>query len=185
MGVGVLVGFILLVFILLSAPVLFYILNRKGHKKSAWLISITIILFCFSFFFTNKIASLSFTKTDAIADLKLAKVELTDDFKIISNEVEGMPERFQTTVLEISKNDAKKLIKEIRSGKEFKTRKEDFIFWNERRNGVKNQIVTTDYKFYDEYIRESYYKEDEYIPTIMIVRLKLNSDTLIFERIEN
>jgi hypothetical protein len=55
--------------------------------------------------------------------------------------------------------------------------------WDEK--SVRNKIVFTDYLWNNEYIRESYFRQDNYVPTLMIVSLKENSDTLTFERIED
>jgi hypothetical protein len=101
--------------------------------------------------------------------------------------VDGMPERFQDTEIQITETDKERIISEIKNGKNFKKSQKSRILydqtWNE--NGIKNKVVFTDYYFNEQFIRESYYRKDEYVPILMIVSLSENSNILKFSRIED
>ena len=186
MGVGVLFGAVIGLIILICSPLSYFILKKNGKKKLGIIISIVLALIVVVPLLSIALEGTFYNKTNAKDDLKLANLKLNDDFEIISNKVTGMPERFQYTELRLTKNDRNRIISEIKNGVNFKTSSETRILQNEMWNekGIRNKVVSTDYLFRNEYIREAYFRQDNYVPTLMIVSLKENSDTLTFERIE-
>jgi hypothetical protein len=186
MGVGVVYIAIIGLIILICSPIAYFILTKLGKKKlgiavAIILASIVIIpLLCSSFEGTF------YNKTDAKEDLRLANLKLDDDFEIISNNVSGMPERYQYTKLKLTEKDKNRIIAEIKNGKGFKESNEtDLLYtemWNEK--SVRNKVIDTNYLFGDGYIRESYFREGEYVPIHITVSLSADSDTLDLERIE-
>ena len=55
--------------------------------------------------------------------------------------------------------------------------------WNE--NSPRNKIVFINYSFNNQYIRESYYREKNYVPTLMEISLTENSNILELSRMED
>lgn len=98
-----------------------------------------------------------------------------------------MPERFQKTTLKITENDKIRLIREIENGKDFDIRKSSCVFlcFEHPKELESNKSYFVNYKFNEEYVRESYFKKDDYVPIIMVVSLSLESNKLEYERIEN
>lgn len=186
MGVGVLIGFFILVFLVI---IFIWLLIRTVKRKSkVGIIFYGIILIALlSIFFMNDIDEILYSKSDAKKDLQLANLVLNDDFEIIKNEVVGMPERFQKTELKISELDKNRIISEIKNGENFKKLNQSRVLydqmWNE--NSPRNKIVFTNYFYNDHYIRESYYREKEYVPILMEISLTENSNILELERIED
>ena len=187
MGLGTLIGYVIILLLLILSPFIFFIFRKNGKTKIGIIISGIIVLVCVSFLFTNTIASFSHSRTDVKKDLKYANIELLEDFEILKNEVTGMPERFQKTILKITENDKDRLISEIENGEKFKIRKNSCVFlcYDYPNELVSNKSYFVNYKFNDEYIRESYFKKDEYVPIIMVVSLSMESNKLEYERIEN
>jgi hypothetical protein len=187
LGVGVLVGYAIILLLLILSPIIFFIFRKNGKTKIGLLISGVIIFFCISFLFTNTIASFSFSQSDVEKDLDYANIELIEDFEILNNEVTGMPERFQKTTLKITENDKIRLIREIENGKDFDIRKSSCVFlcFEYPKELESNKSYFVNYKFNEEYVRESYFKKDDYVPIIMVVSLSLESNKLEYERIEN
>ena len=187
MGIGVLYGAIIGLIILICSPLSYFILKKRGKRKLGIVIAIVLALIVIIPLLSLGLEGRFYNKTDAMEDLKLANLKLNDDFEIISNKVTGMPERFQYTELRLTKKDRNRIIYEIKNGVNFKKSKKTRILRNEMwgKNSIRNEVVFTDYQWNNEFIRESYYRQDNYVPTLMIVSLKENSDTLRFERIEN
>ena len=187
MGVGVLYGAILGIIILICSPLSYYILNKNGKRKAGIITATVLALIVLVPLFSIATAGEFYTKSAAKDDLKLANLKLNDDFEIISNKVEGMPERFQYTKLKLTKNDRNRIITEIKNGVNFKNSSETEILkeemWSEK--SKRNTIVYTDYFYNNDYVRESYYRKDDYVPILMTVYLNENSDTLTLSRIED
>ena len=187
MGMGLIFGLIFLIILLFLAPITYFILKRNGKPKLAILFASLIVLFVARIIFTNNIDEVLYFKSDARKDLQLANIVLNDDFEIIKNEVVGMPERLQKTELKISKRDKNRIINEIKNGKSFKKLSESAVLysqmWNE--NSPRNKIVFTNYFFNNQYIRESYYREKDYLPTLMEISLTEKSNILELNRIED
>ena len=186
MGVGLLIGlFILLFLVIIFICLLISTINRRS-KKGILIYSI-ILIGLLSIFFTNNIDEFLYSKSDAKKDLKLANLFLNDDFKIIKNEVVGMPERFQMTEIEISERDKIRIINEIKNGKSFKKAKNTRVLYSQiwNKNCYKNKVIFTNYIINERYIRESYYKEKEYVPILMEISLTEKSNILELSRTED
>mgnify|MGYP006094324579 CR=1 FL=1 len=184
MGVGLLIGAAIAFILLISSLIGSIVLWKKGRKVFGGICG-GIFLLCISIFFTNSIASFSFSKDDARKDLEYANIELNDDFEIIENKVTGMPERFQKTELLISIKDAQRIIDEIKKGEDFNISRTSNILWQERRDGERNKIVTTNYKYRDHFYREGYFRENNYVPIHIIVKFKEGSNILEYDRNED
>ena len=186
MGVGLLIGFlILMILIIISLVSLWYFTIKKKSKVGVIVSSIGLV-FLITIIFTNEIDQLTHSKSDVREDLKFAKIVLNEDFDILQNEVYGMPERFQETRIKISTSDLNRLIKEIKSDPKYHHSEQEQILRDEMySNPKKNSIVTASYKYRDNVIRESYFKEDDYIASLFIVRLKENQNVLEYKRIED
>jgi hypothetical protein len=186
MGVGVLYGVITGLVILICSPISYFILQKSGRKKSGIVVATILALIVIIPFLSIVLEGTFYSKTDVIADLKLANLKLDDNFEIISNKVTGIPERYQYTELKLAARDIDRIISEIKNGKNFRRLTETRMLYNEMWNekNIRNKVIFTDYLLGDKYTRESYYRHDDYVPILMIVSLKANSDTLAFERIE-
>ena len=186
MGVGFLIGFFILIFLVI---IFIWLLIRAIRKRSKLGIIVygIILVALLSIFFTNNLDEVSYSKSDARKDLQLANLVLNDDFEIIKNEVVGMPERFQKTKLKISERDKIRIINEIKNGKSFKKLNESRALysqmWNEK--SPRNKIVFTNYLYNNQYIRESYYREKEYVPILMEISLTEKSNILELNRMED
>ncbi len=187
MGIGVLVGYVIIILLLILTPIIFLIFRKNGKTKTGFLLSGIITFFCFYFLFTNTIASFTHSKSDVKKDLEYANIELLEDFEILNNEVTGMPERFQKTTLKITENDKNRLIREIEDAKEFDIKKNSCVFlcFEYSQKLESNKSYFANYKFNEEYIRESYFQKDDYVPIIMIISLTMESNKLQYERIED
>lgn len=187
MGIGVLYGAIIGLIILISSPLSYFILKKSGKKKMGVVVSAVLASIVIIPLLLIGLDGRFYNKTDAKEDLKLANLKLNDDFEIISNKVTGIPERFQYTKLKLSKKDRNRIISEIKKGVNFKKSSKTRILRNEMwdENAVRNNVVFTDYLWNNEFIRESYYRQGDFVPILMIVSLRENSDTLRFERIED
>lgn len=186
MGVGVLIGFFVLMFLLI---IFVWLLIRTIRKRSkiGMIVYSTILLVLLSLLYINEIDEISYSKSDAKKDLQLANLFLNDDFEIIKNDVVGMPERFQETELKISEPDKIRIINEIKNGKSFKKLNQSRILysqmWNEK--SPRNKIVFTNYYHNNHYVRESYYREKEYVPILLEVSVTEKTNILKLSRIED
>jgi hypothetical protein len=187
MGVGVLIGFVIIILLFVVAIVIFNMFRKRGKTKIGLIVSGLIIIFCVSTLFMNSIDSFTHSKKDVHKDLEYARIELFEDFDILGNEVTGMPERFQKTTLAISENDKDRIIKEIENSKDFRISemKQVLVRTNHYGKLEKNKTHIANYKYKDEYVRESYYKKDNYVPIVLVVSLKKDSKSIEYERIED
>ena len=162
---------------------LYFIFRRKSFIGA--LISVIPLLFVMSFLFGNELDGLTHSKKDVISDLKLAEITLSDDFEIIENDVRGFPERFQKTRIKISTTDKSRLVREITGQLDYHASGSSHLLWNEMVSGKRrNEIVTANYSHHRNIIRESYYIEADFVPTLTIVRLLDETEILEYERIE-
>lgn len=186
MGVGVLIGFFVLIFLLIIFVLLLIRALRKKSKIGIIVYSI-ILISLLSLLFINEIDEISYSKSDAKKDLQLANLFLKDDFEIVKNDVIGMPERFQETELKISEPDKIRIINEIKNSNSFKKSNESNILysqmWNEK--SPRNKIVYTNYYYKNIYTRESYYREKDYVPILMEVCVTEENNILKLSRIED
>jgi hypothetical protein len=183
MGMGLIYGIILLVLLSISAPIIFFVLKRNKRPKLGLFIASIIILIVMFFLFTNEIDQNLYSKSDVKNDLKIANLYLENDFEIINNKVFGMPERFQDTEIKISEKDKNRIINEIKNDKSFKKSKKSRVLYQQMR--IKNKVVYTSYFYNNQFIRESYYRLEDYVPIYIIVSLNEKSNILMFSRIED
>ncbi|MEI8086018.1 MAG: hypothetical protein WCG93_07365 [Paludibacter sp.] len=186
MGVGLVIGIFILLLFIISVPFIYFFLKKKGKPKLGIIISSLIILFVLSQLFTNEIDEYLFFKSSAKDNLKLAHIELKDDFKIIDNKVTGMPERTQKTKLEISENDKKRIINEIKYSKSYNHINYGGILQQllKTHNNM-NRIIYTNYFCQGKYCRESFYRDNEYIPVLITVILSDENNIIEIERVED
>jgi len=187
MGMVLIYGLLFLLILLFLALIIYIILKRNGKPKLGILFASLIVVFVTLMIFTNNIDEVTYSKSDARKDLKLANLVLNDDFEIIKNEVVGMPERFQKTELKISERDKIRIINEIKNGKSFKELNESRVLYSQMWNkkSSRNKIVFTNYFYNNQYIRESYYREKDYVPTLMEISLTEKSNILELNRMED
>lgn len=187
MGLGTLIGYLIIIILLILSPIIFYIFRKNGRTKIGTIISGILILVCLSFLFTNTIDSFTHTKNDVVKDLKYANIKIIDDFEIIKNEVVGMPERFQKTILKITDNDRNRIIREIENEENFEIRQRSCVFlcYNHNESLEINVSYYANYNFNGKLIRESYFKKEKYVPIIIVATLSRESNYLEYERIEN
>lgn len=178
MGVGLLIVFIILI-LLFFFFIWLFIYSKKRKSKVGIAISLIAFTGILAILFTNNIDELTITKEDVKKDLKQINIELNTDFKIKKNTVSGMPERNQTTEIEISKVEIEKIITEIKQSKNFKEYKNDSKLYNDDISlniPYDGQILNI--KYPDYYSRELY-KEIDNIPTRMF--LTIYEEKNIFE----
>lgn len=184
MGVGLLIGFFLLI-VLIIFFIWLFIYSRKRKSKVGIVISLVAITCLLSILFTNNIDELTISKEDVIKDLKQIEIELNSNFEIRNNTVSGMPERNQTTEIEISKTEIDKIITEIKQSenfKEYKTESEVYnndISLNVPLNG---QILNIKYP---EYYSRELYKEIDNIPTRIFLTVYEGKNILEYQKMED
>ncbi|MES2864899.1 MAG: hypothetical protein V4666_12315 [Bacteroidota bacterium] len=124
MGIGLLIGFIILLIIVITSIIsLIYSIKRKSKVGIG--ISTLFLVFVIFLFSENYINEITINNEDVRKDLGNLNINLKEDFKIIRNEVTGMPYTLQKTELEISKNDASKIIGIIKSSKNYVEKNDD------------------------------------------------------------
>ena len=149
MGVGVLYLAITGLIILICSPIAYFIFSKFGRKKLGIIIATVLALIVIIPLLSIAFEGTFYNKKDALDDLKLANLKLDDEFEIISNKVEGMPERLQFTKLRLTDKDKNRLISEIENGKDFRKSNETdlllYKMWDEK--SIRNKVVCTDYLF--------------------------------------
>ncbi len=183
MGVGLLIGFVILV-ILITCFGWLLIIGIRRKSKVAIVIYGIISLVLLSIFFTNNIDELQITNQDVKNDLKHFNITLRDDFDIENNSVSGMPERNQETKLKISKNDAMSIIAKIKNSKNFIEFKNDAeLINNNSSENVKENGDILNFKYSIFYSRELYKTLDN-IPTHLFLSIKENENLLEYQKFE-
>jgi hypothetical protein len=184
MGVGLLIVlFLLIVFLFLF--VWLFIYSKKKKLKVGIVISSIALVCILSIFFTNNINELTISKEDVEKDLKQIDIELKSNFGIKKNTVSGMPERNQTTEIEISKNEIEKIITKIKQSKNFKEYKTESEVYNDDislNSPLNGQILNIKYPKY--YSREIY-KEIDNIPTRIFLTIYVGKNILKYQKFED
>ena len=120
MGIGVIYLMLLGVFILICSLVSFFIFKKKRQLKTGFFVSVFLAMIVLIPVFLIAFESELYFKSDAKEDLYQVNILLQDDFEIISNEIVGMPEYYQTTYLKVSEKDKTQIINDIKSSSNFK-----------------------------------------------------------------
>ena len=184
MGVGLLIGFFLLI-VLLIFFIWLFIYSRKRKSKVGIAISLVAITCLLSILFTNNIDELTITKEDVKKDLKQININLNTDFKIKNNTVSGMPERNQKTEIEVSKSELEKIITEIKQSKNFKEYKNDSeVYDNDISLNIPSDGQILNIKYPKFYSRELY-KEIDNIPTRMFLTVYEGKNILEYQKWED
>lgn len=179
MGISLIYTFLFLsILFLIGVVILFFSIRKKsiiGILCSVILVSPLILLITINF-----IDELSITKKDVVSDLTHLELNLQDDFKIIENSVTGMPERIQSTKLQISKDDKKRMIHIIQNASNFRTN----TFKNDMTEQFDVNDIVENYKFSAYYAREVFKIIDDY-PTRLVLTIDERSNIIKYQRIED
>ena len=177
MGVGVLILYILGIIILLLSPITYFGLKKLGHKTAgivtATILALIVLVPAFLMTFESEL----YTKSEAEKELNEIGISLENDFEMIENEIVGMPEYYQTTDLLISSSDRTKIIEKIKNADNFQILETGNNLLDTMKRKANGKIVWN-YGINDSFVRESYEKEDGYVPISVKVTLKMESDTL-------
>lgn len=142
MGAGFAILGLFVIFILVLAIVLFFILKKRGYLKTGIILSsilvVMVLIPVFSFVFESEL----YFKSDAEDDLKLLNINLKDDFEIISNIIVGVNDYYQTTYLKISNYDKNRIKEEILNAQDFRMLTEqDYIDVQSNKLKLKKSIL--------------------------------------------
>ena len=184
MGIVLIYGLITL---LIFQSVAIYVFIRSYRKKSKIGITIAVIMTFISLrlLLINHIDELTIEKSDVKSDLANINISISNNFEILSNKVSGMPERYQTTSLKISKQDANSIIEKIKSDSNFRRfETTENIICNRSDGESFERNLILNFKYPEIYARETY-KNIENIPTRIQLRIKENNDTLEYIKIED
>lgn len=175
----------LLLIIIAFIAIAIFIISTKRNSRVGIVISVFLFLIIIYSLMINYIDQWKVTKKDILADLKNVNIELIDDFEIIDNQVSGMPERIQKTIIEISSEDKNRIIKQIETAENYKS------YWTTQEIAEeKQEIGFGDYKEiyhfqYPTFYSVQTYKSIENYPTRLIVDLDKNKNVIKYQRIEN
>lgn len=170
---------ILLILVLVAIILLIQSVKRKSNVG----IGCSIFIFAFVIFILlgNTIDEISLDKDDVKNDLKYLGVDLREDFEILDNDVTGMPEQYQETKLNVSNNDAAKLIAMIKNSKNFVNSSNGVINKNNL-SGLENEILNFEYPEF--YSRELNFEIDG-IKTNLILSINKTSNGVRYQKFED
>ena len=184
MGMKLIFGLIFLV-TFLSVGIAFFINSRKKKSKIDLIISIVMLLSVVLVVLTNTIDEFSISKKDVISDLKYLNFDLKDDFTITKSNVTVMPERIQKTKIKITQEDKNRIIKEIRSSKNFKSFANAQEIANDidvEQFGATNKVFN--FKYPEFYSRETYTEINNY-PARLFISINDKTNILEYQKIED
>lgn len=182
MGAGVLILYIIGLIILMLSPIAYLGLKKIGYKTAgivtAAILALIVLVPSFFMVFESQL----YTKSEAEKVLNGIGINLKNDFKMVKNEIVGMPEYYQTTDLLISSSDRMKIIEEIKNANNFQIIETGNILLDSIKRKASGKMVWN-YSINDSFVRESYEKEDGYVPISVKVTLEMESDTLELKKI--
>ena len=182
MGVGVLILYIIGLIILVLSPIAYFGLKKLGHKTAgivtATILALIVLVPTFFMVFESQL----YTKFEAEKELNGIGISFENDFEMVENEIVGMPEYYQTTNLLISSSDRTKIIEKIKNADNFQIIETGNNLFDTMKRTASGKIVWN-YGMDDSFVRESYEKEDGYVPISVKVTLKNESDTLELKKI--
>jgi len=184
MGFGVYVGMILFTILIILSAFVYFFFKKLGKKRTGLILALFFISIAITPVLFLTFESNFYFKSDVIKDLKIAEVTLNDNFKIIENKITGVPEYYQTTKLEISKNDKERIISEIRNSPDYFVYDKYNFLQDSNKNNESSKIIAN-YSFSEKYIKESYEKKKGFVPVTVMVILNKKSNNLEIRRIED
>ena len=174
--------YILGLIILILSPVAYFGLKKLGYKTAgvvtATILALIVLVPAFFMAFESQI----YTKSEAEKELNRIGISLENNFKMVENKIVGMPGYYQTTDLLISSWDKTKIIEEIKNADNFQFIENENNLFDAMKRKASGKIVWN-YGINDSFIRESYEKEEGYVPISVIVTLEMESDTLELKKI--
>lgn len=181
MGVGVLVLAFIGLLLLIGSPFSYFPIKYLGYKKAGIVVAVlmasVVLIPFFLFYFESEL----YSKADVRKDL--AKLNIT-----LKNEISGMPEYYQFTDLKISQEDKQKIINEIKNSGNFEKRDSMYpLRFLEINQNIwkKDTTILHNYQFENQFIREIYIKEQNFVPINIQIETTENSDILKLERVED
>lgn len=152
--------YVLVIFFIVAIACIIFLIRSIKRKSIVGIgISSILILILSSLLFINNFDENNLSKQQVKNDLYIIDIELNDDFSIVSNKISGMPERYQETIISISKNDALKVISEMK--------------------GLNSKIISKRIHYKEVYL------ETDNIPTRLIVSLEDGSHLLKYQKLED
>ena len=175
---GVIIMFIIGIFILVLSVISYKVLKHHGYKKTGIALSLFFALVVLIPLFSMIFESELYFKSDVRKDLKIAEIVLKNDFEIESNDITGLTDYYQLTKLRISNADRDKIITQIINSNNFKTIDNiQYYSMNVIRDEESPKIIWH-YRVKDEYIIETYEKKRGYSPTKLILKVNEHSTYL-------
>ena len=183
----ILVFVLILIAIICGLTYLFYwIPNKLGYPKIGKYLSIIVGLFFCIITFMTVFDDQLFTKNDARKLLEEQNIHLTENFEIIKNESSSaIGDYYHTFVLSITAKDKARIIKEIRSSKNFHLDNETNTYFNNREDYYNGPKRIKNYETKTQFIRELFQPEGNgYAPTWRKIEIEKGEDKITFEDID-
>ena len=172
-------GIVLLILI----PFIYYGLKMAGYNKAAMIISLIMFLIIVVPMVKYGYRSQMYSNYDLKNDLHQAGIGFKNPIRIVSNDISGIKNMKQKTVLIMDTFDVNTIIKRIESDSRFTVSPKSLNLKEELGSNAKNK-TNRNYRFKDNFILETYGKSDEYTIRYYELKFKKDNDTVFFTKEE-
>lgn len=169
--------------ILLLIPFIYYGLKMAGYNKLAIIICSIMFLIIMIPMVKYGYRSQMYSNQDAVNDLHKAGIGFKNPIRIVSNDINGIKNMKQKTVLIIDTADVNRIINKIEEDSKYQISMKLLDLKDELGSNAR-QKVTRNYRFKDNYMLETYGKIDEYTIQYTELKLRKNIDTVFFKKEE-
>ena len=183
METGLVAVIIFGIVLLILVPFIYYGLRMAGYNKAAMVISALIFFIVVIPMVKYGYRSQMYSNDDLKVDLHQAGVGFKKSVKIVSNDISGIKNMKQESIILMDTVDVNKIIKHIESSSNFKISPTLFNLKEELGANAHNK-TSRQYRFKDHFIIENYGKIDDYTIRYAERQFRKNNDTVVFKKEE-
>jgi hypothetical protein len=172
-------GIVLIVLI----PFIYYGLRMAGYNKAAMVISLAIFFIVVIPMVKYGYRSQMYSNDDLKSDLHQSGVGFKGNVRIVSNDISGIKNLKQETILIMDTVNVNKIINRIESDSRFEISPKKLNLKEELGSNAQH-TSNRNYRFKNNFILETYGKIDQYTVRYSELRFQKNNDTVYFKKEE-
>lgn len=180
---GLLAVIIFGVLLLILTPFIFYGLKMAGYNKLAFIVSLSIFFIVIIPMVKYSYRSQMYSNDDLKNDLHSAGIGFKNSVRIINNDISGIKNMKQETVLIMDTADINKIVQRIESDPKYVISPKILNLKAETVGKIQYK-TNRNYRFKNNYILETYSTIDNYTARYTELRFRKDNDTVFLKKEE-
>ncbi|WP_313376119.1 hypothetical protein [Chishuiella sp.] len=180
---GLLAVIIFGVLLLILTPFIFYGLKMAGYNKFAFIVSLSIFFIVVIPMVKYSYRSQMYSNDDLKNDLHKAGIGFKNSVRVIHNDISGIKNMKQETVVIMDTADINKIVQKIESDPKYIISPKILNLKNETTGKIQYK-TNRNYRFKNNYILETYGTIDNYTSRYTELKFRKDNDTVFLKKEE-